>query len=72
MKRFGSPLLSMAATLLIVLAMVALFQREGGERFQCVPALIVGFGLIISGAMERIRRRRRLLQSIRSKRPDDS
>ena len=64
MKRFGSPLLSMAAPFLIVLAIVALFQREGADRLQCLPALIVGFGLMISGAMERIRHRKKLLKSI--------
>ena len=67
MKRFGSPLLSIAAPFLIILATVALFQREGDDRLQCLPALIVGFGLIISGAMERISRRKRLLKAIRNR-----
>ncbi len=70
MKRFGNPLLSMAAPLLIVLAIVALLQSQGGSRLQCLPAFIVGFGLIISGAIERSTRRKRLLQSIRNRSPE--
>ncbi len=72
MKRFGSPLLSMAAPSLIILATVALFQREGADRLQCLPALIVGFGLMLSGAMERIRHRKKLLKSISNRSLEDN
>ena len=72
MKRFASPLLSMAAPFLIFLAIVSLLQREGDDRLQCLPALLVGFGLIISGALERIRRRKKLLKAIRGLSPEEN
>ncbi|MDP6196984.1 MAG: DUF3188 domain-containing protein [Prochlorococcaceae cyanobacterium ETNP18_MAG_17] len=61
MKRLGHPLLSLAAPLLIILAMLALMQRQGSDRLQVLPAVLVGVGLIISGAVGRRRRRSRLL-----------
>ena len=65
MKRFGNPLLSMAAPFLIVVSILGLVQREGSDRLQCLPALIVGFGLIISGALERRSRRKKFFLEIR-------
>ncbi len=65
MKRFGNPLLSLAAPFLIIVSLLGLLQRDGNERFQCLPALLVGFGLIISGAVERKGRRKKLLLEIR-------
>ncbi len=67
MKRFGNPLLSLAAPFLIAVAIFGLVQRNGSERLQCLPALIVGFGLIISGAFERGNRRKRLFLEIRNR-----
>ena len=66
MKRFGNRLLSMAAPCLILVAALGLFQREAGDRLQSIPALIVGIGLIISGAWERRMRRKKLLLAIRN------
>ena len=65
MKRFVNPLLSFAAPLLIILALIAMLQREGSDRLQAMPALLVGCGLIISGAVVRMRRRKQLLFAIR-------
>ncbi len=65
MKRFGNPLLSLAAPLLIVIALLGFFQREGSERLQSIPALVVGCGLILSGALGRRRRRKKLLFAMR-------
>ena len=65
MKRFGNPLLSLAAPSLISLAIMGLLQRQGSDRLQLVPALAVGLGLIISGAWGRRFRRRKLLLAIR-------
>ena len=48
MKRFVNPLLSLAAPFLILVAGIGLFQREGSDRLQSLPALLVGTGLIIS------------------------
>ena len=65
MKHFVNPFLSFAAPLLILLAMFVFIHREGSDRLQALPALIVGVGLIISGALGRFRRRKQLLFAIR-------
>lgn len=65
MKRFWTPLLSLAAPCLILLAIAGLLQRQGGERWQALPAMFVGGGLIISGGLGRRFRRKRLLKAIR-------
>ncbi len=67
MKRFNSPLLSIAAPLLILLGILGLFQREAKDRIQSFPAIVVGSGLIISGALGRRRRRKSLLKAIMKK-----
>ena len=40
--------LSLGAPLLIVLAVVAVQQRDGNDRVQALPAVAVGSGLILS------------------------
>ena len=67
MKYFGNPLLSLAAPILILISILGLIQRDGSDRLQCLPALLVGFGLIISGAFERRTRRKKLLLEIRNR-----
>ena len=64
MKRFGNPLLSIAAPLLILIGILGLFQREGRDRVQSFPAICVGSGLIVTGGLRRIRRRKMLLLEI--------
>ncbi len=66
MKRFGNPLLSLAAPLLVVVSLVGFFQREGKDRVQTIPGLSIGCGLIVSGAWERRRRRMKLLLAIKN------
>ncbi len=65
MKHIGTPLLSLAAPLLIILAILGLLQRDGNARLHLLPALVVGSGLIISGPLGRSRRRKKLLLAIR-------
>ena len=65
MKRLGYPLLSLAAPLLIILAMFGLIHRQGSDRLQSLPAILVGAGLIVSGAVGRRRRRSKLLVALR-------
>ena len=65
MKKFGNPLLSLAAPLLIVIAILGFIQRKGSDRIQALPALAIGLGLIVSGDLGRRRRRNRLLLAIR-------
>ena len=67
MTRFQNPLLSLAAPSLILIGLLGLLQREGSDRLQLLPALIVGFVLILSGALGRRTRRKRLLIALRMK-----
>ena len=61
-------LLSLAAPLLVSLGVLALVQREGTERWQSVPAILVGSGLVIHAVVGRRRRRHKLLVALRSSR----
>ncbi len=64
---------SLGAPLLILLALVATQQRQGKDRVQVLPALLVGSGLMISSALGRQRRRARLLADLqRVRSPDHS
>ena len=67
MKRFGNPLLSLAAPFMVLVSIFGLLQRNGSDRLQCLPALLVGLGLIISGALERRNRRKKLFLEIRNR-----
>ena len=64
MKQLMPIALSFGAPLLIVLARVAAQQRQGKDRVQALPSVLVGSGLIISSAVGRRRRRARLLQDV--------
>ena len=61
MKRLGNPLISISAPLLILLAITGFLHREGKDKIQAIPALVVGSGLVLTGAVRRFRRRRMLL-----------
>ncbi len=62
--------LSLAAPLLVLLGIVALIQRQGTDRLQALPAILVGIGLVTSAVVGRRRRRYRLLMALRSTRTD--
>ena len=64
MNRLGNPLISISAPLLILLAITGFFHREGKDRIQALPALVVGGGLVLTGAVRRFRRRRMLFLEI--------
>ena len=68
MKRLFTSLLSLGAPLLIILALVAVQQRQGRDRVQALPAALVGTGLVISSSIVRRRQRARLLAALRSSR----
>jgi len=72
MKRLGRPLLSLAPPLLILLAILALFQRQGSDSLQSLPAFLVGAGLIVHSAVGRRRRRRQLLLALRGGESEES
>ena len=63
---------SFGAPLLIVLALVAAQQRQGKDRIQVLPALLVGSGLMVSSALARQRRRARLLNDLQRTRTPES
>ena len=65
MNRLGKPLISISAPLLILLAITGFFHREGKDKIQAIPALVVGSGLVLTGAVRRFRRRRMLLLEIK-------
>ena len=58
MNRLGNPLISISAPLLILLAVIGFLHREGKDKIQVIPALVVGSGLVLTGAVRRYRRRR--------------
>ena len=65
MNRIGNPLISFSAPLLILLAITGFLHREGKDKIQAIPALVVGNGLILTGAVRRFRRRRMLFLEIK-------
>ena len=65
MKRLGNPLISISAPLLILLAITGFLHREGKDKIQVIPALVVGSGLVLTGTVRRFRRRRMLLLEIK-------
>ena len=65
MKRLGNPLISISAPLLILLAITGFLHREGKDKIQVIPALVVGSGLVLTGTVRRFRRRRMLLVEIK-------
>ena len=68
MKRLSLSFVSLGAPLLLMLALVAVQQRQGRDRIQALPAALVGTGLMISSAVGRRRHRARILSALRSSR----
>ena len=65
MNKLGNPLVSISAPLLILLAMTGFLHREGKDKIQVIPALVVGSGLVLTGAVRRFSRRRMLFLEIK-------
>ena len=65
MKRLGNPLISISAPLLILLAITGLLHRDGKDKTQAIPSVVVGTGLVFTGTIRRFRRRRMLLLEIK-------
>lgn len=68
MSRLSFSFVSLGAPLLLILALVAVQQRQGRDRIQSLPAALVGTGLMISSAVGRRLHRARLLSALRSSR----
>ena len=65
MIKLGNPLISISAPLLILLAITGFLHREGKDKIQVIPALVVGSGLVLTGAVRRFSRRRMLFLEIK-------
>ena len=65
MHRVGNPLISFSAPLMILLAITSFSYREGKDKIQSIPALVVGSGLVLTGGVRRFRRRRMLFTEIK-------
>ena len=63
-SRFGRDLLALATPLLILLALVGLLLRQGSDRLQALPALVIGVALLVQSAWSWRRRRRALLSAL--------
>ena len=48
---------------MVLLALLVAQQRQGSDKVQALPAVLVGSGLIVSSAVGRRRRRGRLLEA---------
>jgi len=70
MNRLGNPLISISAPLLILLAIMGFLHREGKDKIQAIPSLVVGSGLVLTGAIRRLRRRRMLFLEIKKEMND--
>lgn len=62
-------LLALSAPLLLVVALGVLVQRRGPDRWQAVPALVIGSALLASSLHSRRQRRRSLLEALRKGTP---
>ena len=65
MKRLGNPLISFSGPLLILFAIVSFSYRDGRDKLRTVPALLFGSGLVLTGTLRRLRRRKMLLLEIK-------
>lgn len=61
-------LLALSSLLLILLAGVALMLRSGTARWQALPALLIGIGLLLTSVSLRRRRRGEMLSALRRQR----
>ena len=61
-------LLALASPLLILLALLGLLHRTGSARWEALPALLIGAGLLLTSISRRRYRRREMLRSLRQQR----
>ncbi|CAK6697805.1 DUF3188 domain-containing protein [Synechococcus sp. CBW1107] len=67
-SRFSRDLLALATPLLVLLGLVGVALRQGSDRLQAVPALVIGVALLLQSAWSWRRRRRALLEALRDNR----
>jgi hypothetical protein len=64
-RRIIRALLALSAPLLILLALIGIVSRQGIQRVQGLPALLIGSGLLVSSSLRRRRRRRVVRECLR-------
>ena len=67
-SRFSRDLLALATPLLILLGLAGVALRQGSDRLQAVPALVIGVALLLQSAWSWRRLRRALLEALRDNR----
>ena len=61
MSRLGRDLLACSTLLLVVLGLLGVLLRQGPDRLQALPALLIGLALLFQSAWSWRRRRRSIL-----------
>jgi hypothetical protein len=64
-SRFSRDLLAWATPLLILLGLVGLLLRQGSDRLQAVPALVIGVAMLLQSTWRWRQRRKALLAALR-------
>ena len=67
-SRFSRDLLALATPLLILLGLVGVALRQGSDRLQALPAVVIGVALLLQSACSWRRRRRALLEALQDNR----
>ena len=65
MSRLGRDLLACSTLLLVVLGLLGVLLRQGQDRLQALPALLIGLALLLQSAWSWRRRRRSILGILR-------
>ena len=61
MSRLGRDLLACSTLLLVMLGLLGVLLRQGPDRLQALPALLIGLALLLQSAWSWRRRRRSIL-----------
>lgn len=67
-SRRRAALLALASPLLVLIALIGLVHRQGSARWQAVPALMIGIGLLLTSVVIRRSRRKAMLEALRKQR----
>ncbi|MEY2643758.1 MAG: hypothetical protein RLZZ611_407 [Cyanobacteriota bacterium] len=67
MRRRDLP--ALASPLLVLLGVQGFLLRQGSDRLQALPALLIGMALLLQSAWSWRRRRRALLLALRERNP---
>ena len=65
MSRLGRDLLACSTLLLVALGLLGVLLRQGPDRLQALPALLIGLALLLQSAWSWRRRRRSILGILR-------